>query len=211
VTEHAASIARVLTREEEGNLFETVRYAVREMLRNAAEHSISKTVRYCGQFWPTKHKVQLAILDSGTGIAKSLSKNPYLEIGDDADALKLATLPGISGKMYDGVEVRPYDDWQNSGYGLYMIYRMCRSAGSLFMTSNDATLEVISNTHKATPQAGLPGGTSIRIQLDTRKLDSLDRQLQQYKREGKEQAEKIVGAQTVRASAASLMLHSEEE
>lgn len=210
VTEHAKSIAEVLTREKTGQLFEAISYAVREVLRNAAEHSQSKTVRYCGQYWPTKNRVQIAILDSGIGVTASLANNPHLETKNDADALKLATMPGISGKMFEGVEIRPYDAWQNSGYGLYMIYRMCRRAGSLFMTSNDATLQVISDTHSATSMTTLPG-TSIRIQFDTRKLDDLSAQLKRYAAEGKEQAKMLRGAQTVNASAASLMLHREEE
>ncbi len=210
VTKHAASIATVLTREDSGKLFESLRYSIREVLRNVAEHSESKVVRYCAQYWPTKNKVQIAIIDNGIGIASSLANNPYLDIPSDADALKLATMPGISGKMFKGVKIRQKDGWHNSGYGLYMLYRMCRQAGSLLMTSNNATLEVISNTHKATSRSSLPG-TSLRIQFNTEKLDDLRSQLQRYAKDGHEQALKIKGAQTITASAASLMLHSEEE
>lgn len=210
ITEDARTIATVLTRESEGALFDTVVYSLREIIRNAAEHSKSETVKYCAQYWPTKNRVQIAILDSGIGVASSLRNNPYLHIESDADALKLATMPGVSGKMYKGVEVRPYDEWQNSGYGLYMIYRMSRSAGSLFMTSNNATLEVISDTHKAASQNSLPG-TSLRVQFDTRKIGILKEKLSKYAEEGKKKAEKILGTKEITASSASLMLHSEEE
>jgi hypothetical protein len=179
-------------------------------LRNSVEHSKSRTVRYCGQYWPSKGRVQIAILDSGVRIKETLSQNPHLKIEDDAGALKLATMPGISGKMYEGVEIRPYDVWQNSGYGLYMIYRMCRHAGSLFITSNNATLEVIANKHNAQNQPSLPG-TSIRILFDVSKLEELQSQLKSYAKEGKAQAESLSGTTNIGASVASLMLHNEEE
>lgn len=210
ITDHATSIATVLTRTGHGILHETVSYAIREVLRNAAEHSQSKIVKYCGQYWPSRNRVQIAIMDCGIGIKQSLSRNPYLDMQDDSDALKLAIMPGISGKMYEGVEIRPYDEWQNSGYGLYMLYRMCRAAGSLFMVSNNATLEIISNTHTAIPQPAL-SGTAIRIQFDTSRLVGLSDQLARYGKEGKGIAKTISGAQKIKASSASLMLHVEEE
>lgn len=205
----ANRIAEVLTRDSSGNLYEVVQYALREILRNALEHSQAERVFYCGQYLPADNRVQIAIHDAGIGIHQSLSNNPHLQIDNDADALKLAILPGISGKMYPGIEARPYDAWQNSGYGLYMIHRICRQAGSFLITAERGTLSVLRDRHDSADDYLLPG-TGILLLLDTRRLGELSEQLAQFSKEGQEIAQKLGGAQPLKASAASLMLHRQE-
>ncbi len=53
-----------------------------------------------GSIGTAKKLVELAVLDTGTGIMKGLSSNPYLvdKINTESDALSLALLPGVSGK-----------------------------------------------------------------------------------------------------------------
>jgi len=43
-------IARTLARQNYGPLWETIQYALREIIRNAAKHSKCDHVLYCGQF-----------------------------------------------------------------------------------------------------------------------------------------------------------------
>ena len=82
--------------------------------------------------------MEVAILDVGLGVRHGLRNNPDLNITSDRDALHLALLPGISGKMYRGVKRRSNDAWQNSGFGLYMTSRICRAGGSFFIASSGA-------------------------------------------------------------------------
>src|SRR5690554_3868698 len=97
-------IARILTRQEKGDLVDTLTFSIREILRNVVEHSGSEIIEYCAQYWPSKNLVELAVLDTGYGIMQGLSSNPHLNIKDERDALHLALLPGVSGKMYKGVK-----------------------------------------------------------------------------------------------------------
>jgi hypothetical protein len=103
---------------------------------SAVEHSESAEFEYCGQYWPTQERVEVAILDCGIGVHKSLSANPNLKILSDDHALRLALLPGISGKTSAGNKIQEYDHWANSGYGLYLTSRLCAVGGSFFICSD---------------------------------------------------------------------------
>lgn len=206
----SARISKVLTRTESGPLFETVQYSLRELLRNAAEHSESETIMFFAQYWPTKERCEIAMMDSGVGIRRTLERNPNLVMQSDTDALKLAIMPGISGTMYEGVEYKPYDEWQNSGYGLYMISRICRLAGSAFIATNNGALALVRDRHEPIEHSFLPG-TAIRLNLDTSKIEPLKNQLRLFAREGQEIAANLEGVRAVKASAASLMLRAQEQ
>jgi hypothetical protein len=79
----ADELSRILTREDSRELVETLKFSIREIVRNSIEHSNEGDVWYCAQYWPTKYRVEVAILDEGRGIKEALSSNPYLEIKDD--------------------------------------------------------------------------------------------------------------------------------
>lgn len=209
ISEKSERLASVLAQNDEGVLFDAIAYSIREIVRNSAEHSNGINVRYCAQHWPQKSRVQIAILDDGQGVKQSLTRNPFVECESDSDALKLAVLPAVSGKMYEGVEIRPYDVWQNSGYGLYMLSRICRDAGSLFIKSNSGSLEMLRGRHEAHEGFGL-NGTSVRIQLDYRLLGDLEEKLARFADEASEHAERIRGTRAIEASLASLMLRADE-
>lgn len=69
-------------------------------MRNVVEHSKLDLIEYCGQYWPSRHMVEVAILDVGNGVRRGLRHNPYLNISSDRDALHLALLPWVSGKRF---------------------------------------------------------------------------------------------------------------
>ncbi|MEP2619096.1 MAG: hypothetical protein ABJH25_13780, partial [Marinomonas sp.] len=69
-------IAKILTRQNSGDLVDTLTFSIREILRNVVEHSESEIIEYCAQYWPTKNLVELAVLDTGNGIMHGLSTNP---------------------------------------------------------------------------------------------------------------------------------------
>ncbi len=104
-------------------------YMIRELVRNSAQHSEALTVLYCARFEPDNQRFSFACMDPGIGVRASLSNNPDLEITSDADALRLAMQPGVSGKSWAG---RPPDRqgvWSNMGLGLHMVRRIARRAG----------------------------------------------------------------------------------
>ena len=197
-------IAKILTRQENGDLVDTLTFSIREILRNVVEHSDSEIIEYCAQYWPTKNLVEFAVLDTGNGIMHGLSTNPYLNISDERDALHLAMLPGVSGKMYKGVKKRRHDEWQNSGFGLYMTSRICRNGGNFFIASNDKSI-FLDRTSKQDLECKYKG-TALRLRIDTSKISSYSEMLAQYRNEGYEAAKKFSGKDAIEPSIASTML-----
>lgn len=197
-------LSEVLTRETKGKLVDTIEFTLREIIRNVAEHSKAKQVGFVAQYWPRKEYVELAILDSGIGFKKSLSKNPFLEkeMSDNA-ALNYALLPGVSGKMFKGKYKDPYDEWENSGFGLYMASEICRNGGSFFACSGTAGTLLV-KAKKENIKMSYPC-TAIRLRLATRQLKPTADALSKYHKKGEKVAKKIHGA-NISASAASTML-----
>lgn len=208
---HALRLAKVLAHEEQGDLVETFRYSLCEIIRNVAEHSKSANVVFCAQYWPTKDRAEIAILDHGVGIYETLRCNPHLSIENQQHAVNLSLLPGVSGKSYRGAKQRPNMSqdkryWQNSGYGLYMTGRMCRSDGSFFIGSHDSAV-FLRGDEKHYPKFEFPG-TVVRMVFRPSAIGKLKDALQSFDAEGREIARTIQGT-VIGASAASRMLTSD--
>ncbi|MFZ1804077.1 MAG: ATP-binding protein [Nitrospira sp.] len=197
---HAKQLARLLTQEDNSNLADTLTYTLREIMRNAVEHSNSDSFLYCGQYWPTKNVVQIAILDSGIGVRESLSRNPKIRITSDEHALRLSTLPGISGKPCSSA-IEEYDGWENSGYGLYLTKRLCTTGGSFFICSGNKGLYSKPNKNETYLDANFQG-TALRLSLDKNSTSSLKTALRQFRIDGEEIAKKF-DADSPKASASS--------
>lgn len=203
--EHKAiDIAKIVTREESGDLVDVLGFSIREVIRNVVEHSESDVIEYCVQYWPTKRLVEVAILDTGVGIMKALSSNPHISIANEKDAIQHAVLPGISGKMYKGVKKRPNDVWQNSGYGLYMISRICRNGGDFFIASNNTGV-FLSGSGKSDKSFNYKG-TALRLRIDTSKITSCKEMLGKYHDEGVAAAKQLSINSNICPSVASTML-----
>lgn len=197
-------LARVLTREEDGAIVDTLTYSLREILRNVVEHSNSEQLAYCSQYWPTRHRVEIVVLDTGMGIRASLSANPHLPIDSDRSAAQLALLPSISGKMFRGVRRRANDYWQNSGYGLYMTSRLCRNGGDFFIASVTSGI-LLEQGGKTDYSCNIPG-TALRLVLDTRRIGNLHQRLETFRAEGYAIARRNAGPDALDPSSASTML-----
>lgn len=197
-------IARILTRKEKGDLVDTLTFSIREILRNVVEHSGSEIIEYCAQYWPSKNSVELAVLDTGNGIMHGLSSNPHLNINDERDALHLALLPGVSGKMYKGVKKRKNDEWQNSGFGLYMTSRICRNGGDFFVVSNDKSVFLDHNS-KQDLECKYQG-VALRLRINTARISNYSDMLAKYREEGFAAAKKFSGQDAIEPSVASTML-----
>lgn len=198
IEKQAEEMASILTQNQSGDLFDTLTYSIREIIRNVIEHSQSYQFGFCAQYWPSYERVQLAILDRGIGIKSGLSHNPKLIIKNDHEALNLSLMPGISGKAYKGSRLVMKGEWANSGFGLYMTSRLCREGGSFFIASGETGLYLSENKRRYldTPFEG----TALMLVLNTKRLASLNSMLSKYKDEAK------VSNQNITASLASSML-----
>jgi hypothetical protein len=203
VEDKARRLAKILLQKESGEEVDTVTYALRELLRNVFEHSGADELWFCGQYWPTRDTVELAVLDEGKGIRQGLAQNPYLDITTDYDALKCALLPGVSGTVFQGRRAPRDDPWANSGYGLYMTSQLCRGAGAFRICSGSACLTLDDSTSIRMP--GTFDGTAICMRYMPSKIEHLTATLGELSREGERIARAFRGA-NISPSAASKFL-----
>ena len=189
----STALAEVLTQERDGDAHETLSYCVRELVRNAYEHSGSFGFRICGQYWPTIGRTEIVIADEGEGILTALSENPKLELPNDRAAIQAALLPGVSGTAWKFKKSQSQNPWRNSGYGLYMTHRICSEFGALTVASGDHAISISSGSKKS-------------ASLNVDQLKNASEMLKRYAEEGREQATEIAGAATLAASAASTMV-----
>lgn len=182
----AKKLAVQLLRQDDGPLVEAVTYSFQELLRNVVEHSESKELGYCAQYWSRGHKknmVEIAIMDTGIGLRPSLYLNPHLAITSDRDAIMYALAPGVSGKFYAGVKADFTNPNQNSGFGLYMIYRLCNEGGSFFIGSGSAGLARKKESDNIDHETQFQG-TILRLRLNAAELQDTRALLDQFRKEG---------------------------
>lgn len=206
IERRSAHLAKILSREEGGNLVDALTFSIREIMRNVFEHSQSRSIEYCAQFWPSYNKVEIAIIDNGIGLKKSLSANPFIQIECDSDAIQQALMPAISSKNYKGVRIDRNNPWHNSGFGLYMINRICRLGGSFLICSGDHGIKLDENGKQHIDLGHYCKGTAVRMVLNTSKLTELSKMLAQFRGDGYAIAKEIKGVGMYSASAASQML-----
>ncbi|CAG0949972.1 hypothetical protein ANAEL_00013 [Anaerolineales bacterium] len=206
IEEYSQRLSCILLQQHNDPLAEMLSYTFREMLRNIVEHSKSDTIAFCAQFRQKAKQAEIAILDTGIGIRSALSNNPYLTINCDRDALNLALMPGLSGKMYKGVRKDPYDGWQNSGYGLFAVSRLCGHGGKFTICSGDTALS-LKPDKKEYHQASFQG-TALRIILSATEVKNAKSILAEIIKEGDRQAKEL-NVEGAQASTASRMLSTE--
>jgi hypothetical protein len=199
-------LAKILSQEESGDLNDALTFSIREVMRNVYEHSDSKSIEYCAQYWPYYNKVEIAIIDNGIGLKKSLSENPHVQVDCDSDAIQQALMPAISSKNYKGAIVDTDNPWHNSGFGLYMINRICRLGGSFVICSGDHGIILDDRGKKHIDLPHGCNGTAVRMVLNTSKLTTLSKMLSEFRDDGYKIAKDIKGVGMYEASAASQML-----
>jgi hypothetical protein len=207
IEKKAQELAHILTQDSSSSITEMLIYSIREIFRNVFEHSESDFLFFCAQYMPSKKNAEIAILDNGVGIKRSLSNNPFLIINDDHEAINLSLMPGVSGKMYKGIKHDANDYWHNSGYGLYGVSRLCGIGGNFFIASGKAGLR-LKPTERKYYETTLKG-TAIRMNLCSKDIKHLNAILTKIMKEGDEEAKKIVGVDFIEASTASRMLSKE--
>lgn len=161
-------------------MWNALEYSLREMFRNTFEHSRSESIWYTASTRPSKHDVQLALLDQGCGIRASLEASGLYSFADDSDAIERALQPGVSrntGKTRRPEEIArlreqfPGQDpteWDNSGYGLTLTTQMCEHAGQYTIVSGTASVSFL---RARITSAACHGGTALRFVLDPRRIE----------------------------------------
>jgi len=203
---NSGQMATLLCGEHDGATHETLTYSMREIMRNVMEHSESPRFGICAQYWPTKNKVEVAILDRGTGLKQSLSHNPHIDASTDKHAINYSLMPAVSGKTFKGAMTRKKGHWVNSGFGLYMTNRICRNGGNFFIASGTAGLLLTSGKGgKKWHDCNLLG-TAVRMIIKTDQPSNLKESLEKYKEEGYEFQKQYQEIVNIDPSSASLML-----
>ncbi len=199
-------MAVLLCGEHEGSVFDTLTYAVREIVRNVIEHSKSPRFGICAQYWPNRKRVEVAILDRGIGLRASLANNPHLDASDDKRAINYALMPAVSGTAFKGASNRTKGPWANSGFGLYMTSRICRNGGNFFVASGESGMLLTTKAEGKRYFACNFGGTAIRMVLRTDPMANLKESLDIYRSEGYAIQQRYKEIVNIDPSSASLML-----
>lgn len=209
-------LAYLITQKTSGELFYTVKYCLREIVRNVAEHSQSDHLLVMGQYWPERNHVELSVLDRGVGLRAALSENPkFSYLASDRNAIRLALLPSTSGKkVYDVtgslLEEPAEGEWDNSGFGLYVTSQMARRTGSFTIASGDARLEMTGNQTRS--GTFFLSGTLVSLRMDVALLGRLEPALKQISDRGEAIAKRFLTAGAdVLASAASRLTMQEDD
>lgn len=209
VSRKAAELAKVLARGGSGPVWQALEYSFREMLRNAIEHSQSDVVWFAAwaRYKQSDPDVQVAILDEGRGIRKSLLENVAYVPKNDQEAIEMSILPGVSrnaGRHRSDEKTRqlledfPDQDpglWDNSGFGLYMTSELAKRAGQFAIVSGDTCVAFVGPTKVVSSTKHQ--GVAIRISFDPRQLGkAMDEVFAQATAERKSaaQATKLVSA-----------------
>ena len=203
-------MSAVLCGDDGGDLYDTLTYAIREIIRNVIEHSGSERFGICGQYWPSRARVEVAILDRGMGLQQSLSGNPHIDVSDHKKAINFALMPAVSGKAFKGARNKQRGNWGNSGFGLYMTNRICRNGGNFFIASGDTAMLLTRSQGKRYFNCSLDG-TAVRMVIDTSELKGLRESLERYREEGYEFQKKYAEIVQIDPSSASLMLSQDFE
>lgn len=211
IERRSAHLAEILAQQNSGNLVDALTFSIREIMRNVFEHSKSRRIEYCAQYWPCYSKVEIAIIDHGMGLKASLEGNPHVQIENHSDAIQQALMPAISSKNYKGAIIDTNDPWHNSGFGLYMINRICRLGGSFLICTGDHGIELNEGGKEHIDLPHICSGTAVRMVLNTSKLTKLSSMLAKFRDDGYEIAKQIKGVGMYEASAASQMLSRDFE
>ncbi|ROQ20927.1 hypothetical protein EDC38_1545 [Marinimicrobium koreense] len=206
IERRAAHLSEILAQQSTGNLVDALTYSIREIMRNVYEHSQSKSLDYCAQYWPYYNRVEIAIVDHGIGLRSSLQKNPFVQVDSDSDAIQQALMPAISSINYRGAVIDTNDPWHNSGFGLYMSNRICRLGGSFLICSGDHGIKLDENGKEHIELPHKCRGTAVRMVLNTKRLTELADMLATFREDGYRIARQIKGVGAYEASAASQML-----
>lgn len=172
IEQKAAELSKILCRDNI-EFQRLMTYLIREILRNIPEHADASDAWICGQYW-ANHTAEIAILDTGIGVKRSLQKNAIHRkyIDDDKTALQCAVKAGISQAFNPARGNRSNDGWSNSGYGLFMVSEICKKLnGSFCIASGNSYLYIYPSGKMKCGETHIDG-TAIKMEFSTEQLNS---------------------------------------
>ncbi len=159
VQKESEKLTKVILNLERSGINHPLAYCFREVIRNVFEHSESDECLVCAQKW-RDGSLEIAILDRGIGIRKSLEKKFPKE--NNFETLKLAIEPGVSkANVYDEAND---DVWANSGFGLYVLSEICKKTGSFILASGESALAIKDNEISEKPYSF--HGTAVYLKMN---------------------------------------------
>lgn len=194
IENEASKLSKIVDR---GNIemHKLLTYLIREIMRNTPEHADTDKIWICGQYWPSYNLAEIAILDEGIGIYKSISKNKYHKeyLLDNKSALQWALKAGISAAFDPSRKQKDDSIWANSGYGLFMISEICKYLnGSFCLISYDNYILI--DNHGVNIGDTFLSGTAIRIKVPCNKIVDAQEIISIISKKGAEQAKNIRNA-----------------
>lgn len=200
-------LSETLAGADSGEVFETLSYSIREIMRNVVEHAQVERFGFCAQYWPTKGRAEVAIVDRGVGLRESIKANPHIDASTDKSAINYALMPAVSGKAFKGARnLQKRGHWTNSGFGLYLTSRICRNGGNFFISSGETGMLLTSGKNGKRYFETCLSGTAVRMTIQTKHLDSLKDTLAKYRADGFDIQRKYKEIVSIDPSSASLML-----
>ena len=193
IEKESGKLSRIICRNN-AEMQALMTFLIREILRNIPEHAEESTAWICGQYWASK-TAEIAIVDEGIGIKKSLQHNHIHRAyaTDDESALLYAIKAGISQRFDPRRGNHSNDEWANSGYGLYMVSEICKElSGDFFIASGDKCVHIdekglrIIDTHF--------DGTAVKMAFSTSKLKNSHDIIQDIAGRGEHEARAIKNA-----------------
>ncbi|MDG1353184.1 MAG: hypothetical protein P8P70_08475 [Sulfitobacter sp.] len=183
VEEKSHELTEILLQDSRSEKFRAIRYAIREMMRNAVEHSLGQKIVIFGQYWPAREQAEIVIYDTGVGIASTLTD---AKIGDglsDVELLKVAIMPGVSSVSSAEMDWQNAL-WKNSGFGLFVTSRFCSKRGVFRVISGTAGITV--NRKTIVDHDWRFDGTCIQMKIDTAHLDEAEKDIHEIISEGEQ-------------------------
>lgn len=191
IERESTRLAKIISRNNR-NLLELFTYLLRETIRNVPEHSGTNDVWICGQYWPSKNSAEIAIIDEGIGVLASLSSNPYHKkyIDSDDKALKWALYPGISVSFGPSRKPKQMSEWDNSGFGLYVISEICKCLDGEFCIISGSKGYLVTQEGEKLFDTHFDG-TALHIKISTQFNLNVKSMIQQICDEGENKAKTI--------------------
>jgi len=143
ITHKIISNANNLTIEGKDDLSKYLKYLIREMMSNVVSHAESQIGGFItAQYYPTKKKVQVVIIDNGIGLQTSLSQKYNLD--NEKDAIVKAMEKEVTGSnsfaSYNNVP-------KHAGLGLFFLSKIIENTrGNLLIVSNDTIYKSTQNS-----------------------------------------------------------------
>ncbi|CEO06592.1 Signal transduction histidine kinase [[Clostridium] sordellii] len=194
VEKESSRLAKILSRDNK-EMHILLTYLIREILRNIPEHADIEYASICGQYW-SNETAEVAIIDDGIGIKKSLQKNRVHRgyIDTDEDALKFAIKAGISKAFQPSRQNKSEDQWANSGFGLYMVSEICKELeGSFILASGEKYVKIGKDGNIKFGDTSIQG-TAVKITISTNRIVESEKIIRRIAKKGEEQAKHIRNA-----------------